>query len=198
MTKGQKIAAGLRKAWASGKFRNVKFGGGWPIGKKHSEETKRKCAEASKRVHRPSPMKGKKTGRSGCASTPEIEAERRRKISEYAKANGSGGYKPGSGRSKKYWHESPIAGRVFLQSSYELRYAKHLDASGVKWERNIRAFDYEFNGTPSRYVPDFRLIDVDEYVETKGFATERDAAKWRAFPGKLKILFGRDLDALGC
>ena len=48
----------------------------------------------------------------------------------------AGGYRQGSGRGKKQWYESKIAGRVFLDSSYEVAYAKYLDYCGINWIKN--------------------------------------------------------------
>jgi hypothetical protein len=48
-------------------------------------------------------------------------------------------------------------------------------------------FEYEWNGT-RLYFPDFYLPAFDLYVEVKGFETDRDQAKWSAFPHKLGIV----------
>lgn len=140
--------------------------------------------------------KGKKS--SGRASTPEREAERRRKISETAKINKrSGGYREGSGRCRGEWYDSPVAGRVFLDSSYEVVFAKYLDAKGIDWRKNKAKFPYEWDGKKSFYIPDFFLVESEEYVEIKGYRTERDMAKWSAFPHKHSVLYLPDLKDLG-
>jgi hypothetical protein len=134
----------------------------------------------------------------GTALDPEKEKERRKKISETMKANPSaGGLREGSGRGVKTWYESPIAGRVYLRSTYELIYAKFLDSRQIKWKANKKSFEYLFEDKERRYYPDFYLIDEDCYVEIKGFKTKQDEAKWKVFPHKLKVLFGKDLEKLG-
>lgn len=60
-----------------------------------------------------------------------------------------------------------------------------------------KAFEYNWNGRLHKYLPDFYLIDTNEYVEIKGIETERDIAKWSQFPKKLKVLKRKDLRLLG-
>lgn len=141
----------------------------------------------------------KKSSRtSGCASTPERELERRRKISETMKKNpAAGGLREGSGRGKKTWYNSKIAGKVYLRSTYELAYAKFLDEHNIRWRQNLTGFKYIFNEEEHTYYPDFYLIDEDMYVEIKGFIRKNDEYKWSYFPYKLKILMYEDLVRLG-
>ena len=137
---------------------------------------------------------GNKGGR---AATEEGERERRRKISDSQKVNPRGGLKEGSGRGKKSWHESPIAGRVYLHSSYELAYAQWLDVQGVNWVKNKIGFDYVFEGKICKYYPDFVLTDTNQYVELKGYKTSKDEAKCNHFPYELCVLYRQDLKNLG-
>lgn len=143
-----------------------------------------------------SALKGRSTGRAG---SPEKEIARRRKISDSMKKNPKcGGLREGSGRGKKVWYESEIAGRVYLRSTYELEYARWLDKNSIKWKQNLIKFPYLYNEKTHYYYPDFYLYDNDEYVEVKGFTTEKDLAKWKEFPYKLRILMRSDLKLLGC
>lgn len=132
----------------------------------------------------------------GQPSTEAKKEIKRKKLSEIAKVGNYGGYKRGSGRGKKCWYESSIAGKVWCDSTYELVYAKRLDALGVKWRKNNFKFPYMFEGKRSNYIPDFYVHDWEKYIETKGYKTERDEAKWRYFPHTLVILYGKDLEGL--
>lgn len=71
---------------------------------------------------------------------------------------------------------------VNLHGSWELAYAKYLDSKNLQWVRNKDSFAYVFEGKKRRYTPDFYLIETDEYVEIKGYKTEKDEAKWSQFP----------------
>jgi hypothetical protein len=126
------------------------------------------------------------------------EIERRIKISNSMKKNpNAGGYRQGSGRGNKSWYISPSAGKVFLDSSYELEYAKHLDKCEIKWIRNTKLFPYLWDNKTRQYIPDFYLIKENCYVEIKGYVTEKDKAKWKYFPHQLLILTGKELSELG-
>lgn len=88
---------------------------------------------------------------------------------------------------------------INLHGSWELSYAKYLDANNIRWVRNKDSFLYVFKGKERRYTPDFYLPDSGEYVEIKGYKTEKDDAKWSQFPlhRKLVILMKEELKSLG-
>lgn len=130
----------------------------------------------------------------GKCSDPYLEKIRIDKIkSTISKNKRNGGLRLGSGRGVKTWYESPIAGRVYLRSSYELIFAKWLDSNLINWKANSECFNYRYNDKNFKYYPDFYLIDTDEYIEIKGFKTDRDISKWRDFPHKLRIMYREDL-----
>jgi len=88
---------------------------------------------------------------------------------------------------------------VDLHGLWELKYAEYLDRNNIKWIRNKDLFAYEFEGKKRRYTPDFYLPDTDEYIEIKGYKTDKDTAKWEQFPKhrKLVVLMKKELYALG-
>ena len=105
----------------------------------------------------------------------------------------------GSGRGKKCWYESKMAGNIFLDSTWELAYVQqYLDPNNIPFRKNVKKFPYVWNYKLHFYIPDFELIETGEFVEVKGVRTDRDDAKWQSFPGKLIILMGQDLESLGC
>jgi hypothetical protein len=97
-------------------------------------------------------------------------------------------------------HAKKIAYKdIVFDSSWEVKYAQWLDANNTPWERCRENFEYIFEGSLKRYTPDFYLPSTDEYIEIKGFSTDKDIAKWTQFPSdrKLVILLGDDLKDLG-
>lgn len=134
---------------------------------KHSEETKEKLK-----------------GSAGIAKTPEKEIERRKKISEKAKAN-NGGYRMGSGRGKKGWYKG-----FFCDSSWELAYVIFCLEHNIHIRRNTEKRQYEWNGKTRNYIPDF-VVDGG-LVEIKGYVTEEWLAKLDANPD-VTVLYGSDL-----
>lgn len=119
--------------------------------------------------------------------------ESRKKVSETIKRKvKEGSWHVSLARKHHYEYKG-----VDLHGTWELEYAKHLDANGIKWERCKKRFPYLFEGTERRYTPDFYLPDSDEYVEIKGYKTLKDEAKWSQFKGNLRVLMEDDLKALG-
>ena len=108
---------------------------------------------------------------------------------EYRKKQSKfGGAKRNAGRCKLIKHISPIAGEVYLNGTWEYKYALWLDANNIDWRRNTKGFPYTFGGKQRKYYPDFHLLDENKYVEVKGYETEKDKAKWSQFPEKLIVL----------
>jgi len=154
----------------------------------YRDDVIRNCKVCGKKLHH--------QNKTGHCRKHYITDEYRKELSKRAIKAGIGGYKPGSGRSKGQWYESPIAGRVYLDSSYEVRYAKYLDENKIQWKKNTKKFPYVFEDKNLNYIPDFYLIESDEYIETKGYKTDKDEAKWKYFSYKLKILFNNNLKEL--
>jgi len=99
-------------------------------------------------------------------------------------------------KTRTFTYISKFAGVVKLHGSWELKFAKYLDDNDIKWRRPAERFYYEYDklkGGCGYYTPDFYLIDQDLWIEIKGYEHERDRAKWKFFPYKLKILKGKNL-----
>ena len=75
-----------------------------------------------------------------------------------------------------------------FDSRWEMVVKKHLDVLGVASTRDVEPQDYRYKGIIRSYFPDFFLPDLKAHVEVKGFITDRDFHKWKAFEGKLLIL----------
>lgn len=106
------------------------------------------------------------------------------------------GWMPKAGRCAKLEYVSPIAGRVFVDGTWEYKYAMYLDTLGVQWRRNTRRFDYWYAGKLRKYIPDFYIVDDDRYIEIKRYTTDKDLAKWNQFPYTLAVVGKRELKEL--
>ncbi len=83
-----------------------------------------------------------------------------KKLSDIAKNNPKMG---GNKNTRAYgWYESPYAGKVWLESSYEYEVAKSLDENGIKWIRP----PYLPYGS-KKYFADFYLSDFNVYLDPK-------------------------------
>lgn len=102
------------------------------------------------------------------------------------------------------WWQSPIAGKVHWQSSYEKKFCAFADEHNLNWRKNKERFDYvsPFDNKVHKYVPDFIVTTPegqDLYVEVKGMVRKADPAKFEAFPAdkKLVLLGCKELKSLG-
>lgn len=135
--------------------------------------------------------------------TPQISATTREKhrksiLSRTAEWNKENGKKISKSIRKKVdegtWHTSLAKhmhidyNGVDLHGSWELAYAKYLDANNIRWLRNKDSFAYVYDGKERKYTPDFYLIESDVYIEIKGYKTKKDEAKWNQFPKHRKLI----------
>jgi hypothetical protein len=95
--------------------------------------------------------------------------------------------KPG-GITRCFDHVSWEQKAFVLQGPYEKTFAEFLDSKKIVWEKNQKLFPYAYKGETKKYKPDFYLKDYDVYVETKGYETDKDHAKWRDFTQKLFVV----------
>ncbi len=159
---------------------------------------------------RPSHMKGKQLSKEhvenlkkACAggtwarlSVESKERHREARRAEMHKRYASG-WQPTCGRCKKLDYDSLVAGKVKVDGTWELKVAKFLDKIGSNWIRNTKRFKYvNLKGKISTYCPDFYLIDLDTYIEVKGYETDLDRCKWSQFKEKLVVLKKKEINNL--
>jgi hypothetical protein len=114
--------------------------------------------------------------------------ESRDKISAAIQQRYNSGWMPKAGRCKKIQYNSPVAGSIVVDGTWELKVAKWLDSVNLQWKRNTIKFPYvDMDGKPRTYTPDFNVVDYDLYVEVKGYETQLDRLKWQYFPSRLKV-----------
>jgi hypothetical protein len=65
------------------------------------------------------------------------------------------------------WYDSPFAGLVFLESSWEVKVAIDLDRNGIRWTRPSYLKYINSEGIVRSYYPDFYLTDYDVYLDPK-------------------------------
>lgn len=133
----------------------------------------------------------------GKAKTKEAEIKRTEKIRISINKRYANGWQPVCGKCPKYEYDSPIAGKIKVDGSWELKVCKYLDSINVKWKRNKKRFPYiNLQNKKSTYAPDFFVDDWNSYIEVKGYETKLDACKWSQFTEKLIIWRKKDLQTL--
>jgi len=98
---------------------------------------------------------------------------------------------------KGNYYNSPLQGKIWLRSSYELAYAKYLDSINEPWMYEMQTFDLG----DTTYTPDFFLPRLELFIEVKGYMRPEAQDKINKFleqyPWDLEILFKDDLIELG-
>lgn len=95
-----------------------------------------------------------------------------------------GGYRVGAGRGKSGWYKG-----IFCNSSYELAWVLFNLENGISFIRNSDWFEYlNTDGKKSKYYPDYKLLNTNEYVEIKGYKEKEFFNKTDNFPKKLIVL----------
>jgi len=150
-------------------------------GVKISDETKKRISSS---------LIGKKPTQE--ARKNHLAAMRRPEVGEKLKIISLANWKKGYLRKKMLkhqrkgfkagWYESPIAGKVYLKSSYEKIIARWLDKYHFDWSYETIAIPYHFENYEHTYIVDFEIKKPISYcIECKGWKEDLDEIKWSAF-----------------
>lgn len=92
-----------------------------------------------------------------------------KKLSENAKKNNLGGYRPHPNKGSRYKD-------IWFDSNWEIIVAKSLDENNIKWERPKTGFVWNDKG--NKYYPDFYLPEYNVYLDPKNdYLIEKDFEK---------------------
>jgi len=88
--------------------------------------------------------------------------------------------------------------KIWMRSSYEIKYAKYLDKNRIKWLYESKTFDLG----DTTYTPDFYLSETNIYIEIKGWWRDKAKEKFKLFRRlysdlNIKVLYKLDLIKLG-
>ena len=93
-------------------------------------------------------------------------------MAEIAREKGFGGHTS----KKKVYFKKTDGTEVYLQSSYEIRFAELLEEMNIQWSRPPPLLWVDRNGKYHRYYPDFKVGDI--YIDTKNsYLASKDAEK---------------------
>ena len=98
-----------------------------------------------------------------------------------------GGYRNGSGRGKSGYYKG-----VWCDSTYELAYVLYRLDHNIKFERNLKGFEYIWENKTHTYYPDF--IEKGKYIEIKGYKTKKVITKAESVPCGVVVLYEKDLE----
>lgn len=114
--------------------------------------------------------------------------ETKKKISDGVKGK-TGGYRQNAIKN----HRSGCYKGYWCDSSWELAYVIYNLEHDIKFERNTKKFNYEYEGQTKKFIPDF-IIQDDTYVEIKGYHGEQSKNKIRDFKYNIILITGKDID----
>lgn len=174
----------------------------------YGEEKSKTIKEHIKKKHydfsgENNPMYGKKTvGMTGKRHTTKSKDVMSKKAIGIHCGSSNGMYgkeRPvGAGIGRGCYYDSPLQGRIWLRSSYELFYARYLDSIHELWIYEMETFELQDEMT---YTPDFFLPRLEKFIEVKGwmrpiYKDKIDKFK-EEYPWDLEVLFEDDLIKLG-
>jgi hypothetical protein len=123
----------------------------------HSEQQKKKISETVKGYWTDDKRKEaalRATGR-------KHSLETKQKLSRISKDNNCGGHTS----KRKLFFKKKNGDVVYLQSSYEIRFAQILEDLNIEWSRPIPLKWIDENGADHKYYPDFKIGNI--YIDTK-------------------------------
>lgn len=126
-----------------------------PWNKGLSKETDSRISQQSKTLS--NRYRNKEIKSVGCCAWSKEQRSSESKKQQF------GGYRPNSGRSKKFISQDSYGSQVVLQSTFELKCSIILNELKIKWIRP-KSIKYDNN---KRYFPDFYLVDYNIYLDPK-------------------------------
>jgi hypothetical protein len=73
-------------------------------------------------------------------------------------------------KRNRYWYDCPNGELVSMRSNWEVAYAEHLNNNNIKWVYEPKTFNLSDG---SAYTPDFYIACKNQYVEVKGWLTDK-------------------------
>jgi len=163
------------------------------MGKPLSEETKRKISKKNSGKNNPF------YGKHHTSETKAYLDKLRKKNVRRGKDSNFYGH---TYHSKGQWCTRLSGKKIWMRSSWEVKYAEYLDKNTVEWDYESRAFPIVLNEKEQTYRPDFFLVKENQYVEIKGYWRDDAKEKFDAFCEqypkiKIVVLMKDDLIAMG-
>jgi len=113
----------------------------------------------------------------------------------------NGGLRPNAGKKGEWYFNKHQNKEVYLDSTWEVEFAKWLDKNEIVWERPTHFPWVDAHNKPHKYYPDFYLVESKKYYDIKNdYLIERDQVKINAVLAQnnidLEILSRQKLDSM--
>jgi len=139
-------------------------------------KTKEECEYRSKLFSGDgNPMYGKKHTEESLQKMREFQKKNTRR----GKGCNFYGKPPKHGRGS--WYECKDGSKVWMRSTWEVKFATYLDINKIEWLFEIKKFPINYLGKDGTYTPDFYLMKEDKYIEIKGWWRDDAKIKYESF-----------------
>jgi hypothetical protein len=88
--------------------------------------------------------------------------------------------------SKGSWYTCKDGSKVWMRSSWEIKYAEFLDENKIEWLYEPKTFPVFYNNKEGTYTPDFLLLKENKFIEIKGWWRGDAQIKYDAFVEEYK------------
>ena len=102
-------------------------------------------------------------------------------------------YNRNSGRAKVFYVKNLNQEILKVRGSWEKIFVEWCNINNILCLVKNTSFEYFYENKKHNYFPDFYLPVTNEWIEIKGYETEKDRAKWLAFPNTLKIFKQKEI-----
>lgn len=154
------------------------------LGKKLSKEHKQKLKDAKKEIDftgKNNPFYGKHHSEESKQKKREANKKRFRDVDERMKSSRPGKLNPRYGKrcahSKGDYCKDKKNKKIWMRSSYELKFAKWLDENNLHWDYEPKRFYFD----ECTYTPDFWIEEWKSWVEIKGWFDDISRKKLKLF-----------------
>lgn len=89
---------------------------------------------------------------------------------------------------KGNWYKCNDGSKVWMRSSWELKFAEYLDKNKIKWLYEPKQFPITYNNKEGTYSPDFYLIEENRYIEIKGWWRDDAKLKFNTFISQYPLI----------
>lgn len=154
---------------------------------KELDKGRKKIHELNKLPERKKILSKKMSGENNPFFNKKHTEESLKKMREFQKTNMSSkginsnfyGKKPFHGKGE--WYLCKDGSKIWMRSSWEIKFAKYLDQNNIKWLYEPKSFPITYNNKEGTYSPDFFLLKKNYFIEIKGWWRDDAFIKYNSF-----------------
>lgn len=122
------------------------------------------------------PMYGKKHSEESLKKMKDFQKE-----NPAIRGKNSNFYGQKAKHGKGNWYICKDGSKVWMRSSWEIKFAIYLDKNNIEWIYEPKAFPIFFNNKEGTYSPDFFIVKENYFIEIKGWWRDDAKIKYESF-----------------